>query len=288
VHDALTSFLLAERGARGAVVDIRNGVDAMLGLRDYPASVRTLVGEALAASPLLADRLKFEGRIHLQFQGQGPLKLLVTQIDHRLQVRGMAKADADAHGNFCELVQGGRLALMLEPDRGTQRYQAMVPVTGERLAEALEDYYARSEQLPTLLRLHSSPQRLVGLMLQRLPVDESAESDENWQHLRALMASVEAEELGACEPEVLLRRLFHAETVRVFTPRPVLLSCRCDRASISALLLALGEEEVESVISERGELEVTCEFCGQSYAYSKLDARELFAAARVRDSQVHH
>src|SRR5580698_6184312 len=110
----------------------------MLGVRHYPAPVRALVGEALAASPLLADRLTFEGRIHLQFQGHGALKLLVTQIDHRLQVRGMAKADAGASGSFGELVQGGRLALMLEPDRGSQRYQAMVPIAGASLAEALE------------------------------------------------------------------------------------------------------------------------------------------------------
>ena len=288
MHDALISFLLAERGARGAVVDIRNGVEAMLGLRPYPASVRSLVGEALAASPLLADRLKFEGRIHLQFQGQGALKLLVTQIDHRLQVRGMAKANADAQGSFGELVEGGRLALMLEPDRGTQRYQAMVEIAGASLAEALEGYYARSEQLPTMLRLYSSAERLVGLMLQRLPSEESLESDEHWEHLQALMGSVTPDELGSCEPDVLLQRLFHGETVRVFAPRPVLLSCRCNRASISALLLALGEEEVESAIREQGKLDVTCEFCGQVYGYSKLEARELFAAARLRDGHVHH
>lgn len=250
----------------------------MLGHRHYPPAVYRLLGEALAVSPLLASGLKFEGRINLQFQGSGAVKLLVTQIDHQLKLRGMAKADADADGTFGELLGSGTLALMLEPRRGSQRYQALVPVMGSGLSQALEGYYAQSEQLPSQIRLAAADDRVCGLMLQRMPGGDADEDARYWEHLTALLATLAPGELLDVSTETLLRRLFHAEPLQCFAPRPVDLSCACSHASVSALLLALGAAELEPLLAERGKVEVTCEFCGKPSVYSELEVRALFAA----------
>lgn len=288
MEDALTQFLFEGQGARGAVVDIRSGLQDMLDSRPYANDVRKLLGEALAASPLLASHLKFDGRINLQFQGGGAVKLLVTQIDNALKLRGMAKADSDAVGDFRSLLGEGMLALMLEPHRG-QSYQAMVSLEGADLAAALENYYTQSEQLPSLIRLAASDERLCGMMLQRMPGHDAETDDAYWEHLTGLFATLQPAELLAATPQLLLHRLFHAETLRVFDPRPVTLACSCSRASISVLLLSLGEKELNPLLADRGKVEVTCEFCGKAYDYAEIEVRELLAAQLAdADSAVRH
>lgn len=287
--DSLTEFVIPERGVRGAVVEIDSGIDAMLGARHYPDDVRRLLGEAIAAGPLLMSHSKLAGRINLQFQGKGALSLLVTQIDHHLKVRGMAKSAADATGDFQALMGGGLLALMLEPEKGARNYQAMVEIRGGTLAAALEGYFAQSEQLATRVCLATSPRRLCGLLLQRLPARSGHDDDAHWEHVSALFGTLQPEELAATEGLVLLRRLFPEEGLRVTEPRPVTLACSCSRDSISTLLLSLGQAELAPVLAERGKVEVTCEFCGRVYTYAPVDVAALFAAVnQVPGSTTRH
>ncbi|MES2489475.1 MAG: Hsp33 family molecular chaperone HslO [Pseudomonadota bacterium] len=276
--DTLTDFLFPAFGVRGAVVEITTGIADMLGCRVYAPDVRKIVGQAIAAMPLLASHSKFEGRINLQFQeGKGAIKLLVAQIDRHLVVRGMAKAAEDAQGTFEELVQGGTLAMMLDPDVGTQNYQAFVPTEGAALANALETYFMQSEQLPTMMRLGMSEGRLSGILLQRLP--EGVADENGWEHLQALLGTLDETELTSIDAQTLMHRLFHAEELRMFEPRTVKLSCRCDRGSIATMLLGLGEEELAPVVEERGKVDVTCEFCGREYIFTPIEVKELFSAA---------
>ncbi len=275
--DTLIDFLFPAYGVRGSVVEITTGISDMLDLRPYAADVRKIVGQAIAAMPLLAAHSKFEGRINLQFQGKGPIKLLVAQIDRHLVVRGMAKAADDVHGNFRELLSGGTLAMMLDPDVGTQDYQAVVPIEGEKLADALEGYFAQSEQLPTMLRLGMSEGRLAGILLQRLP--EEVADEQGWEHLQVLLNTLEEKELTSIDSHTLMHRLFHAEDLRMFEARTVKLSCRCDRGSIATMLLGLGKEELAPVLQDRGKVDVTCEFCGREYIFTPHDVNDLFSAA---------
>lgn len=274
----LQELLFPERGVRGAYVDLREGIGELMSWRQYPPAVFRLLGEALAATPLLASHLKLEGRINLQFHGSAALKMLVTQIDGSLVLRGMARADAPAEEGFESLMQGGTLALLLEPAKGSQSYQAIVDIRGDTLAEALEGYFAQSEQLPTFIRVAAGPERFVGLMLQRMPASEVRDGDQHWEHLRILASTVTEAEMLSLDGETLLRRLFHEEDRRLFEPRPVPLRCRCSHAAISAMLLGLGEQELAPVLLEQGKVSVTCEFCGRDYSYSELDVRELFRA----------
>lgn len=276
--DRLTDFVFPVLGARGALVEIESGIGDMLDWREYSPDVRRLLGQAIAATPLLASHSKFDGRINLQFQGQGAISLLVTQIDAQLQLRGMAKAAKDAHGDFHALMRSGTLALMLEPRNGSQNYQGLVEILGYSLAEALQIYFQKSEQLPTLICLAASSSRLSGILLQRLPLGEIGSDDENWNHLKTLFETLGEDELAQTDGLTILRRLFHQEELRVFEPRELTLACHCSHASISAMLLALGEEELAPVLKEFGKVEVTCEFCGRSHAYDTAQMRELFAA----------
>lgn len=295
MSNRLTEFLLPELGVRGAVVEYESGVDGMLGSRPYPSDVRKLLAQAVAAMPLLAAHTRLEGRISLQFQhADGAVQLLVAQVERGadggaglepgLRVRGMAKAEADAQGDFADLLRGGRLGLLLEPERGGQNYQALVPIEGRRLADALEFYFDQSEQLPSLLRLAYDGMHIRGLMLQRLPLGEKNSSEANWEHVQILFRTLEEAELAATPALTLLRRLFHEDTVRVFDAQPVQLACRCSREGIGAMLLSLGEAEVQDHLREHGRFDVTCEFCGREYRFAAEDVQQLFLPTHLQPS----
>jgi molecular chaperone Hsp33 len=279
--DHLIPFLIENRGVRGFAVEIESGIGDMLGWRHYSPDVARLLGEALAATPLLAADLRDEGRFNIQFKGHGALSILVTQVDEQLKLRGMAKSTADAAGDFQSLMRGGLLACLLEPRAGAEQYRAVVEVQGERLSEALEAYFERSAQLPTRIRLASGANKFSGLMIQRKPEGIGLEGD-NWEHVQALFDTLGDEELLATDSITLLNRLFPEEQVRVFASRPIQLACRCDHAGISAMLLALGEDELRSIVAEQGHIEVTCEFCGRQYRFEAAEVNNLFAAAKIQ------
>ncbi len=261
----------------------------MLGSRPYPADVARLLAQAVAAMPLLAANTRFQGRMSLQFQGKGALKMLVAQIEADLQVRGMAKCEPQAGGDFEALMHGGLLGLLLEPERGDRNYQAVVAIEGGSLAAALEHYYAVSEQIPSCMRLASAGGRIRGIVLQRLPLGEKNSSEQHWEHLCALFATLGETELAQTDARTILHRLFHAETLRLFDPQPVKLTCRCSRDSIATMLLSLGEDELTEHLAEHGRFDVTCEFCGREYGYARADIEDLLMQARTQPSnQTRH
>ncbi len=280
----LIPFKIDNRGVRGFAVELDTGLQDLLGWRQYSEDVYQLLGQALAATPLLAADANSDTKFNLQFQGnaQLSLKLLVAQAtpqaDGAMHLRGMAKANDGAAGDFQALMRGGTLACLLEPLKGGQRYQAMVEIAGEKLSEALEIYFGQSEQLPTRIRLAASKEKFVGLMLQRMP---EGGSDDDWVHVHYLLQTLGESEQLAISAELLLQRLFAEDTVRIFPERAITLACQCSHAQISAMLLNLGEDELKPVLEERGRVDVTCEYCGKNYAYPDVDVRALFAGAKA-------
>ena len=301
----LTPFQFDNDIAHGAFIEIDTGVADMLDRRAYGADVRALVGEAMAAMPLLATHARFEGRINLQFQNAGVraadtaagaktgIQLLVAQAtqagDSPLQVRAMAKAAEGLQGSYEQLLGGGILALMLEPASDEQpTRQAMVPIDGGSLSESLEGYFAQSEQLPTLIRLAAGQDRLCGFLLQRLPLEHTKADQDYWEHLAILAATLQPDELLATPPETLLRRLFAEEHYHLQPAREITVGCRCSREGISLLLISLGREEVDHIVADQGRVAVTCEFCGKEYVYTRSDAATLFAAEGSEQSVRKH
>lgn len=295
--DIVRRFVFERYPIRGHAVRLGR---AWLGLRehqDYPPAVQKLVGEAVSAVVLLAATLKFDGTLTLQLQGKGLVNLLVAQCTHDFRVRGMARHDqpgwteaADTAG-FRSLAGDGQIIVTVEStDRGSS-YQGVVPITGDSLAESLEAYFVQSEQLPTRVRLASTPGVVAGMLVQRIagvggkqaPTDPAA-LEEAWMKADLAMETLTAEQLLADDIEQRLLRLFGDDEVRVFSGHDVLFECRCSRERVANVLRSLGQDEVRSVIAEQGSVTVTCEFCQKPYRFDPIDAEQLFADAAPRGS----
>ena len=287
-RDTLRRFLFERFPVRGYVVNLDASWRALIEHHTYPDVVRDTLGEAVAATMLLSATLKYEGLLTLQVQGPGPMHLLVVQATHRHAVRGVARfRDPTPARSLQALTGGGQVTVTVENENHSNRYQGIVPVTGERLADCFEDYFARSEQLPTRLWLVATAERAAGLLLQRLPSGASASApelehaasagDEDWNRVRHLAATLTPAELTNLDAAALLRRLFHEEDVRVFEPSPVFFQCTCSRERVSGILRSLGAAEVHDILAERGSVEVRCEFCNRAWQYDAVDVAGLFA-----------
>lgn len=288
--DGLRRFLFEHGPIRGHVVRLDTAWRAMIENHAYPAAVRDTLGEAVAAAVLVAATLKFEGQLTLQMQGAGPMHLLVAQCTDGMAVRGVARWRGEvAPSPLDQLTGGGQVTVTIENEDRSTQYQGVVPLTGERIAACLENYFERSEQLPTRLWLAADGVHAVGLLLQRLPIaggshaqGESATdgADELWSRVTLLAATLTAVELLELEAATLLRRLFHEEDLRLFEPAPVFFRCRCSRERVQGILRSLGATEVRGILAERGNVEVCCEFCNRAYQFDAVDVEALLAAER--------
>ncbi|MDQ5898454.1 MAG: molecular chaperone Hsp33, partial [Pseudomonadota bacterium] len=281
----LHKFIFEGLPVRGVLVRLTGAWTEMLARRQgaggYPAQVQQLLGEMSAAATLMQANIKFNGALVLQIQGDGPVKLAVAEAQPDLTVRATAKVvgDVPAEASLKSMLDAhrqGRCVITLDPkDRqpGQQPYQGVVPLHGEhgepmqQLSEVLEHYMLQSEQLETRLILAADDQVAAGLLIQRLPLegagnlevrseDEEARLHEGYNRIAHLAATLKREELLSLDTPTILRRLFWEEDLRLFEPQTPRFGCTCSRERVARMLVGLGREEVESVIAERGEIEV--------------------------------
>jgi molecular chaperone Hsp33 len=177
----------------------------------------------------------------------------------------------------------GNLTVTLETDDGAQRYQGIVPIVGERLADSLQVYFENSEQLPTRLWLYADDGGVSGMLLQRLPSGEgggtsasAALVDDAWRRVQLIGDTLTPEELRTLADVEILHRLYHEDDLRLFEPAPVYFRCRCSRERVAGMLHGLGEAETRSILAERGEVEVRCDFCNRAYVFDAVDVEQLF------------
>lgn len=283
--DLLHRFLFERLPVRGHLVRLDASWRAAIEHHVYPEPVATALGEAMAASALMAGALKFEGRLSLQFEGPGPVRLMLAQCTHRHAIRGVARHDAlpPEASNGVALFGDGQLAVTIEQDEGGERYQGVVPLVTARIADSLKQYFERSEQLPSRLLLAANPDRASGLLLQRVAMGESgteaerAEADDAWRRIGLLAATVSPKELADLPCRELLRRLFPEDDIRLFEGTPVYFQCTCSRERVAGILQALGGPEVYALLEERGDVEVRCEFCNRAWRFDAVDVAGLFS-----------
>ncbi len=291
--DRLTRFVFDRFPVRGELVHLDATWQAVLECHDYPPIVRRVLAEAMGAASLLASTLKFDGKLTMQLQGDGPLHLVVVQCTDTLALRGLARwRGDDPTGALPDLVGDGRLTITVESGPNGQRFQGIVPLEGSSIADCMEAYFATSQQLPTRLWLAAGEGRISGMLLQRLPTPGAKPGeaqDDDWRRVCLLADTLTGDELSTLPDRTILRRLFHEDDVRVFEPRPVSFRCSCSRERIEATLKSLGSDEVSEVLAERGCVEVTCEFCNRRYVLDKVDADALFAPSppHVGSRSVH-
>jgi molecular chaperone Hsp33 len=276
--DVLHRFQLEHAGVRGAFVRLERSWQELSSNGDYAGALGTLLGQAVAASALFTSGIKFDGRLSVQLQGSGSLRLLFAECTHDGFVRGIARCEEGVPGVRTRLEPDARLAITIENSITQTRYQGMVPVEGGDLASAFEHYFERSEQLPTRIVLAEAGGRCGGLMLQQIARDggAGAADEDGWTRVGHLLATMSERELLELPPEVLLLRLFHEEDVRLQPAQPLAFACTCSRERVEAMLHSLGRNENEETLREQGSVEVHCEFCNCRYVFDAEDIGALF------------
>jgi len=312
--DTILPFQVEALDLRGRLVRFGPAIDTILSRHNYPAPVGKLLGEAIVLTVLLGSTLKFEGRFILQTQSDGPVRMLVVDYTTPGKVRACARFDkakvaqaiADGAADAGALLGHGHLAMTIDQGVDTARYQGIVALEGKDLEHAAHEYFLRSEQIPTVVRLAVGEElragdgarqhwRAGGLLLQFLPATperarqrdldpgdvpegvtiEEPPEDNAWVEGRSLVATVEDVELidPAVSSEQLLYRLFHERGVRVFRSRSLDAKCSCSRHGVEQMLRSFSQDDRDHMV-EDGKITVTCEFCNSTYVFAPEDVRE--------------
>jgi molecular chaperone Hsp33 len=284
-HDQLHRFIFDNSDIRGEIVTLAQSIDDAFAHQNYPAPIKRLLGEFLTAASLLSRTLKFDGSLTLQARGDGDLPLIMAEINHQKKIRCVAQVNTPKgleNRSLASLLGKGILSIIIDPDKG-ERYQGIVALEGETLAQCLEAYFLQSEQLPTKIWLsvtdsNSNNAIASGMLLQRLPQQlASAEDNQDlWETQSHLASTVSNEELLTLDHETLLTRLFHERGVRVFEAEPIAFSCSCSRERTNQTLTQLGQTTLQEIVEKEGEVMVDCHFCGFQYKYLSTDIDQLF------------
>ena len=320
VDDTVLPFQVEALDLRGRVVRFGPAIDTILSRHRYPAPVAKLVGEAIVLTVLLGSTLKFEGRFILQSQSDGPVRMLVIDYTTPGKVRACARFDQARVASAMEkgatsagaLLGHGHLAMTIDQGPDTARYQGIVALAGSDLEEAAHEYFLRSEQIPTRVRLAVAEElradgqgtrhqwRAGGLLVQFLPKSperarlpdlhpgdapegmelETPREDDAWIEARSLLETVDDIEL--LDPELsaeqLLYRLFHERGVRVFRSKDLHAQCSCSRDRVERMLRSFSQNDRDHLV-EKGKITVTCEFCNSTYVFDPLEVHEAAAQA---------
>jgi molecular chaperone Hsp33 len=283
--DLVAAFQIEGQPARGRIVRLGPVVDDILKRHAYPDAVANLLGETCALAALVGASLKFEGRLIVQAQGDGPVSYVVADYDTSGGLRGYCSFDAEKVGAVSTgfvrpgartLLGDGLFIMTVDPTNLKDRYQGVTQIEGETLALCAEQYFAQSEQVPTKVRLavgeldtgETQAWRSGGMMIQNIAEDEARGSTADaWDRAQILFETVGEDELidPQIAPETLLYRLFHEDGVRMFTPQPLRAYCRCSQDRVLGMLRAFPAEELTDMVEPDGRIHVTCEYCARAY-----------------------
>ena len=299
VSDSVLPFVLERPGLRGRLVRMGPLIDRILSQHDYPEPVAQLLGEMLVLTCALSSLLKYDGVFSVQTKGDGPVGICVADMTSDGGLRGYIQTDQaalaetlaaapDGRPSARRLLGDGHIAFTVDQGPDTDRYQGIVELAGETVAEFLQHYFRQSEQLKTGVMLaagrHAGTWRGGALLLQDMPEAEQQngplgnDQEDSWRRCQVLLATLGAAELldPGVSDEDLLYRLFHEERVRVFKTRPMTLGCRCSRARIEGILRSLPRDEVMAMKVD-GEVVMTCQFCNVDFRFDDSSLEAIYA-----------
>ncbi len=276
--DYVQRFLFENLDIRGRLVCLTGSWQRMLDGRGYPEDIAALLGHTTALNVLLGANQKGAGRVTLQVQGSGPVKLLVADCTSELRIRGMASYERPKSilRRERDLLGDGRLSVTLEDVKSGKLYQSLVPLEGETLEQIFQHYLSQSEQVHAFLRLHADGDALCGLLLEKLPGADSRDPD-GWNRVTHLANTLTLDETRDAQPYDLLTRVFPDELMRVFRLYAVEYHCPYDEDKVKDMLRGLGREEVEAILAEQGAVVIRNEMCNHEYRFDARAIAELFA-----------
>lgn len=271
--DTLQSVIFENRPIRGELIHLSASFQAITKGRDYPANINRLLGEALASSVLISGIIKNPGRLTLQFQGQGNLRLLTASCTHEYHIRGLAQYDTMVDDKvLASALEKGQFAITFQPEKG-KPYQGIVAIEDGSIALAAQTYFEQSEQLPSRFFLAVNDTQAAGLLLQTLP--GNVDTENNWEHVTTLAQTITSEELLNLQNKTLLHRLFHEDDIRLFEKEPVSFRCTCSQTRSENALRLMDPAEIENLLQEKQVIDVCCEFCNTHYTFDHVDTERL-------------
>ncbi len=270
---------------RGQLVYLDQSWRELASRHDYPPVVRRILGEAVSAAALLSATIKFDGALSIQASGDGGLRLLIAEATANGTLRGLARWKGELHdGRLTRLLGNGRLAITIDPGGNRERYQGIVELQSDGLSQSLGGYFSHSEQLPTRLWLAVEEQRVAGLLLQRVPeadkekpwLDDDGTSADAWRQTVGYAETLNPTELLELSVPDLLARINGDRPVRLYRGEGWRFLCSCSREKVTEVLRALGRDNLDSLIEERRQVNVNCEFCNAEFSFDAVDVARVF------------
>lgn len=282
MSDLIQRFTFADLPVRGEIISLEHSFQTISDQHQYSSTLRHLLGEALAATALMADIIKIEGKVSLQLQSPSQVKLLITECNNHGHIRGvMHPLDPEITTyDFKQWTQGGTMAITIEPEQG-HRYQGIVSLEKDSLAGCLVDYFTSSEQLPTYLKLFVGKERITGIFLQAMPDKDNKTA---FEHVTTLANTITEDEALTLSHHDLLYRLFHQDKVTLFDEKPIQFLCGCSRERNERALLTIEPQELMTLAEEhQGKIELVCDFCSKKEVFTQEEIAQLITTNQ--DSQ---
>lgn len=278
--DQLKRFLFSKHPIRGEHVSLDSSWRKIVSQSDLKGKGLTLLGHALTAATLLVETLKIKGSVSLQIRGSGAIHLLMAEATSEHTIRGIVRQTHEPEENqsLADIFKTDKLVITIKGNKGVP-HQGIVPLTGDSISTALEAYFDQSEQLPTRIWFACDENSASGMLIQKLPAEES--DKDAWNRVLCLAETTEAQELLTLTVEELLHRLFHEEDLELFEAKPIEFACTCSQERTRDMLVSLGKNEIENLIEEQNEVAITCEFCNSNYRFDKVDLEQLFSQGDI-------
>ena len=289
-QDFIQRFSFDELDARGCYVRLDQTIEDIQATHHYPEPLAKLLNEFAASAVLLRDSVKLDGSLTIQYRSDDAISMIVADCSTEYGVRAVCEYDAAALAsvgdeiNLQALSNNATLTITISPTKG-KRYQGVVAIESASLAGCLEDYFLRSEQLPSRFTIAADRHQAIGISLYALPEQDSeivAILKDDWNRLNILMGTLTDDEMRELEATEILRRLFHEEHCRSHEKKSVSFQCDCSRERSANALKSLGLEELEAIKKEQELVSIDCHFCFQRYEFNHADLDEMIGEMSVQ------
>ena len=289
MSDSARRFCFTSGPVRGEWVDLSDSFHTVISQHHYPPKKTRMLGELLSVAVLLTSTMKFEGEMTVQLETTGAISMLVAKCSHEFRVRAFMNWDKEAPPEAVEQsFNQGKLVVTVKKVDNTISYQSMVPLEGSSVSAALEHYFLQSEQLPTRFWFAVTDKKVVGLMLQRLPLKagESPDATQHlWEEVCHLTDTIKPAELLKWKLETLLKNMYAEHDIEVFESRKIWFGCTCAPERMEQAVFTLGPVESKLLIEQGGTVDVTCQYCGKSYDFDAIALKRIFAAQQNQSAE---
>jgi len=275
--DGLQRFIFEHAEIRGEIARLEEAYQTIVEQRDYPPAVKRILGEALVSCLLLVGSIKFEGELCLQFQGNEALPMMIVQCDHLLNLRGFAKFKPNlTPDDYNQAFQSGQMSFMINQSHQTEVFQSIIPISSSSMSQNLMNFFSQSEQIATQIIIAIDNKRVVGMLLQLLPGQDTEHREEFWEYATKIGQTVTEEELLHLGNNEILYRLYHETEIRLLLEKPTQFRCRCSEEKMKDVLKMLGEDDLNQLLKEHEKIEVICDFCNKKFYFDSIDVALLF------------